>query len=310
MSSTGGDITGTLGTKVENNAAAYARAIADLRGRNADWAEQAVRESVSASVDEAVSQHIVDLKADNLDDLLVQVNGRQVTLADGSQVTLQTADAPVVYNGRTIIERLLALLSDPNIAFALVSLGFLGILIEFLHPGFFAPGVFGAIMLVLGFFALGTLPVNWAAVALIALAFVLFGMEVYVGGFGALGAGGIVSLIVGGLLLTSTSNPSFQVSRWLIVGIAVVSAAFFLMVIRALYNTRRMPAYMGQEALVGRAAVARSDLDPKGFVTLEGERWTATADDAPVHAGERVRITGVDGLKLRVRRERKEPEGG
>lgn len=306
----GGDIEGTMGTKVENNAAAYARSIAELRGRNADWAEKAVRESVSASADEAVANHIVDLKADNLDDLLQQVNGRQVTLEDGRQVTLRTADVPVVYNGRTVVERLLSLISDPNIAFLLLSLGFLGILVEFLHPGIFFPGVFGAIFLLLGFFALGTLPVNWAAVALIALAFVLFGIEVYVSGFGALGAGGIISLIAGGLLLTSSSNPQFQVSRWLIVGIAVVSGAFFMMVVSALYRTRRMPAYMGQEALVGRAAVARSDLDPQGFVTLEGERWRATADDGPVRAGERVTITAVEGLKLRVRRAGKEPDNG
>ncbi len=311
VSSTGGDITGTEGTKVENNAASYARAIADLRGRNADWAEQAVRQSVSASVDDAVAQHIVDLKADNLDDLLQQVNGRQVTLESGNNVTLQTAGAPVVYNGRTLVERFLALISDPNIAFLLVSLGFLGVLLEFLHPGIFFPGVFGVIMLVLGFFALGTLPVNWAGVGLIALAFVLFGMEVYVGGFGALGVGGIISLIAGGLILTSTSNPQFQVSRWLIGAIAVVSGAFFMMVVSALIRTRRLPAYMGQETLVGKGAVARSELDPQGFVAVQGERWRAVAEDGdPVHAGERVTVTGVDGLRLRVRRARKESDDG
>ncbi|HZP57455.1 MAG TPA: nodulation protein NfeD [Dehalococcoidia bacterium] len=302
IDASGGDIGGTLGEKVENNAAAYARSIAETRGRNADWAERAVRDSISASTNDAVDQHVVDFSASSLDDLLRQSDGRTVTV-DGRQVTLAgLADAPRVTNSMTFVERLLLVLSDPNIAFLLLSLGGLGLLIELLHPGVFFPGVFGAIALVLAFFALGTLPVNWAGVALILLAFALFAGEAFAPGFGALGVGGAVSLIAGGLLLTSTSNPDFQVSRWLVIVTGVVFAAFFTMVVFTVWRVRRMPPALGVQAMVGRAAVARSDLDPQGFVFLQGERWKAVAEDAPVQRGEHVTVTGVQGLTLSVRR--------
>jgi membrane-bound serine protease (ClpP class) len=221
----------------------------------------------------------------------------------GSSVTLRVADAPVVYNGPTFVERLLALISDPNIAFLLLSLGALALMIEIIVPGHIVPGIFGAIALLLAFFALGTLPVNWAGVALIGVAFVLFAAEVQVGGFGALGLGGVIALIFGGLLLTSTGNPAFQVNRWLVVGISLFAAAFFLSTAGAVLRTRRAPAYMGSQALVGRLAVARTPLAPEGFVFFEGARWRATAEDAPVQEGERVRVISVKGLKLTVRKD-------
>src|SRR3990172_583574 len=215
VSATGGDIGGTLGTKVENNAAAYARSIAEKTGRNADWAESAVRNSVSAPASEAVDKHIVDYAADDIDELLRKADGRMVTV-DGRSVTLSNLESATrVNNDMTFVERFLLILSDPNVAFLLLSFGGLGLLIEFLHPGVIAPGVFGAIALILAFFALGTLPVNWAGVALILIAFVLFAIEAYVAGFLVLVVGGVISLIAGGLLLTSTGNPDFQVSRLL-----------------------------------------------------------------------------------------------
>jgi membrane-bound serine protease (ClpP class) len=253
-------------------------------------------------VSEAVQKHIVDYEADTIDQLLQKANGRTVSV-DHHDVTLAGLDsAPRVTDNMTLFERVLNVLSDPNIAFLLLSLGGLGLLIELLHPGIFFPGVFGAISLIIAFFVLGTLPVNWAGVALIGLAFVLFAMELYVSGFGALGVGGAISLIAGGLILTSSSNPDFQVSRWLVVVTGIVVAAFFLMFVGALLRARRLPPAVGIETLIGRRAIARSDLAPQGFVFVEGERWKAVAEDAPVRRGEAVIVTAVRGLTLSVRR--------
>jgi membrane-bound serine protease (ClpP class) len=302
VSATGGDIGGTLGTKVENNAAAYARSIAEKTGRNADWAEAAVRNSVSASTSEAVAMHVVDYAASDMDELLRKADGRTVTV-DGKTVTLKNLEsAPRVNNDMTLIERFLLILSDPNIAFLLLAIGGLGLLIEFLHPGVIAPGVFGAIAMILAFFALGTLPVNWAGVALVLLAFVLFAAEMYVAGFGALGVGGVIALIAGGLLLTSTGNPDFQVSRWLVAAMGAGFAVFFFTVVTSIIRMRRIPADRGVESLIGSTAIARSDLNPDGFVFLKGERWKATAEDGPISSGDAVQITAVRGFTLTVRR--------
>ena len=303
----GEDIPGTLGDKVTNDAVAYIRGIANERGRNADWAERAVRNSESVDSGEAVSLHVVDFEARSLDAVIQQADGRSVDV-QGQPGTLHLLDAPVVENNPTIIEQFLKIISDPNIAFLLLSLGALALVFEFVVPGHILPGVFGAIALLVGFFALGTLPVNWAGVALIVLAFILFAAEVYVAGFGVLGVGGIVSLILGGLILTSSNNPEFQVNRWLLVAIAVVIGAFFLSAVASLIRTRRAPAYTGSQALVGRLAVARTPLDPEGLVFLEGARWRATAEDAPVAEGERVRVTEVDGLRLKVKKTEKAEE--
>lgn len=308
ISSSGEDIPGILGKKVENNAAAYARGIAEQHGRNADWAERAVRDSISAPTSEAVEKRVVDFAADDVGGLLRQSDGRTVTV-DGNAVTLSgLASAPRVSNSMTLLERVLLVLSDPNIAFLLLSLGGLGLAIELIHPGVFLPGVFGSISLILAFFVLGTLPVNYAGVALVLLAFVLFTAEFYAGGVGALGIGGAISLVAGGLLLTSTSNPDFQVSRWLVIPTGVIIGTFFLMFVAAVIRTRRMPAALGMLAMVGNNAIARSDLDPDGYVFIEGERWKATVEDGPVRRGEAVTITAVKGLTLTVRRRDANPQ--
>ena len=298
----GADIDGDIGDKIENDAAAFARAIAEERGRNADWAEDAVRDSVSAPASEAVEKGIVDFAADDIDDLLRQSEGRSVDVA-GREVTLGgLVEAERVANDMTFIERVLLVLSDPNIAFLLLSLGGLGLLIELFNPGLFAPGVFGIIALILAFFVLGTLPVNWAGVALIALAFALFAAEIFVTGFGALGIGGAIALIAGGMLLTTSDNPEFQVSRWLVVATGVLTAVFFFTVATAIIRTRRMPSSSGTEAMIGARATVRAALDPSGFVWVNGERWHAVAEEGSVDIGESVTITSVQGLTLRVRR--------
>ncbi|MDI6856729.1 MAG: nodulation protein NfeD [Dehalococcoidia bacterium] len=301
----GEDIEGTLGDKVTNEAAEYIRGIAQLRGRNADWAEDAVRRSIAANENEALEENVIDIVADNLDDLLEQADGLTVRPASG-ETTVRTVGVPVVHNDMTLIERFLSIISDPNIAFILLSLGMLGVFFELLNPGALFPGVLGAIALLLGFFSLGTLPINWAGVFLIVLAFVLFVAEIAVAGFGILGVGGVISLILGGLLLTSTSNPEFQVSRWLIFGMAAVIGVFFLTTIGALVRARRQPVALGPQTLVGRQAVARSPLDPSGIVFLEGERWTAVSVGGRVEEGETVEVVGMEGIRLRVRPVQKE----
>jgi membrane-bound serine protease (ClpP class) len=163
--------------------------------------------------------------------------------------------------------------------------------------------VFGAIALLLAFFSLGTLPTNWAGVALILLAFVLFAAEIYVAGFGALGIGGAIAFVLGGLILTTSDDADFQVNRWFLYISAIVIAAFFLALGGAIMRTRRAPVRVGGETMIGKRAIVRSELDPDGYVFFEGARWRAHADEGPVSSGERVRITDVKGLKLTVRRE-------
>jgi len=303
----GEDIEGALGKKITEDAAAYIRSIAQERGRNVQWAERAVREAVSASNSEAVELNVVDFVAADLRSLLAQADGRTVDLPQGP-AALRLRDAPIVENDMTLVERFLLILSDPNIAFVLLTLGMAALIFELLNPGAILPGVVGVLALILAFFSLGTLPVNWAGVALIVLAFALLVAEVLVTGFGALGLGGVVALILGGLILTSSGEPDFQVSRWLIYGMAAGMGVFFLMVISTLIRTRRMPAATGSQALMGKRAVARSPLDPQGFVFLEGERWRATAEDGPVDEGETVTIVGVKGLRLTVRKAKVEAE--
>jgi membrane-bound serine protease (ClpP class) len=303
----GGDIEGTLGEKVENDAAAYARSIAEDRGRNADWAEDAVRNSVSASTTEAVDLNIVDFAAEDIDQLLRLSEGRTVKLRGGDFTISGVAEAERVNNNMTFFERVLLVLSDPNIAFLLLSLGGLGLVIELFAPGVGVPGVFGVISLILAFFVLGTLPVNWAGVALILLAFALFAAEAYAPGIGVFGIGGAIALIVGGLILTTSDQPEFQVSRWLVLGTGIVLAVFVVTTAAAIIRMRRTGGPTGTAALVGQTATVRSYLNPDGFIFVKGERWKAVAEDAPIHEGERVEVTGAKGLTLSVRRSGSQP---
>jgi membrane-bound serine protease (ClpP class) len=198
-------------------------------------------------------------------------------------------------------DRFLLVLSDPNIAFLLLSLGMMGIVFEVLNPGSIFPGVFGAIALLLAFFSLGTLPVNWAGVALIALAFLLFFLEIFVTSGGVLGIGGAVALALGGSILISGSGEiGLEVSRWLVFGLSGAIALFFLFVVSALVRTRRLPATTGQQGLIGMVAETRTRLAPKGMVFLNGELWEAVTDHGTIEAGEMVSVVGVEGLRLRV----------
>jgi membrane-bound serine protease (ClpP class) len=302
ISGTGDDLGDDLRNKLIGNSVSKIREYAALRDRNADWGERAVREGISASASEAVEMNIVDYSADDLDSLLSQIDGREVPLQGGREVVLSTARAQVAYNDMTLAETFLNLIANANIAFLLLSLGSLAIFIEILHPGSIFPGVFGIVALILAFFSLSVLPFNWAGVALIFFAFVLFGLELFVASHGILGVGGIVSLIFGGLLLTSGSDSEVSVSPFVIALVAAPIAALMLTVFVSIIRVRRMPPKMGLTTIVGRAVVARSALTPEGFVFMDGENWQAEAEEGNVQPGESVIVTQVLGLRLKVRR--------
>lgn len=308
INASGEDIEGDLRRKVINDAVAKIRGLAELRGRNADWAEDAVRNGAAVNSSEALELGVVEYVAEDLEALLDAADGREVRLQDGRSLTLSTAGARVAYNDRTFIERLLEIIADPNIAFLLLSLGTLGLFIELLNPGSIVPGVFGAIALLTAFFALSVLPFNWAGVALIMLAFILFGLELFVTSGGVLGVGGAVALVLGGFMLTSGNEPGLTVSPWLIWTLAAVLSGVVLFVLVNVFRVRRMPPKLGLQTVVGHVAVARSPLDPEGLVFMDGEYWTAEAEDGNIQPGESVIVTQIKGLRLRVRRQKAEGE--
>lgn len=291
----------TMTAKVTNDAVAYIRGLATERGRNADWAEKAVRESVSITSAEARDLHVVDLVAADLPDLLRQLDGRQVKLPGGA-VTLHTGDATVRQMDMGAVERFLLNISDPNIAFLLLSLAVTALFIEFTNPGAILPGVVGGISLLLALFSLGMLPVNYAALGLIFLAFILFILEIKIVSFGLLTVGGIASMVLGALLLFNDAPPELQVSRPLIALVALGTAGAFAFVVRAVRRVQRRRPTTGREGLIGDTAVARSDLDPRGYVFLHGERWSAVSEEGHIAEGDRVVIVGKEGFTLRVRK--------
>ncbi|MCH8052061.1 MAG: nodulation protein NfeD [Chloroflexi bacterium] len=307
ISGTGADLEGDLRNKVIENSVEKIRGLAALRGRNADWAEDAVRKGISAPWDEAVGLNIVEYIADDLDDLLQQIDGLPVTLQGGQEVVLETAGAEIAFNNRNFVERFLDVLADPNIAFLLLSLGSLALFIELYNPGSIVPGVFGVIALVMAFFSLSVIPFNWAGVALIMFAFILFGLELFVTSGGVLGVGGAVSLVLGGLMLTSGNDAEFRVSEELIIGVAAALGALVVFVFVNVMRIRTMPAKVGMSTFVGRTVVARSALAPEGFVMMDGEIWTAEAEEGEIEPGDSVIITQIKGLRLKVRKQK--PEG-
>jgi membrane-bound serine protease (ClpP class) len=290
----------TMEEKVLNDAAAYIRSIAEAHGRNMEWAEKAVRESVSATEKEALELNVIDLVASNLEDLITQLDGREVILLDGSVVTLNTQGATINYVKMKLTEDFLYTLADPNIAFILLSLAMLGITVEIFNPGLIFPGVLGGISLLLAFYSLGVLPVNYAGVLLIVLAFGLFIGEVLTTTFGIFTAGGIISLVIGSLMLFKGASPVFQINPWLIATVTIIIASLFAFIINRVIAAHRRQATTGREELVGKTAVVKVALDPEGTVFFKGERWEAVSDKGRIEPGEEVIITKVEGLKLWV----------
>ncbi|MBI4185890.1 MAG: nodulation protein NfeD [Chloroflexi bacterium] len=290
----------TMQEKVLNDAAAYIRSIAEAHGRNMEWAEKAVRESVSASDREALKLNVIDMIAPDLNTLISQLDGREVTMLGGTKVSLQTQNAVVEVLKMNWVEDLLYTISDPNIAYILMSLAILGITTEIFNPGLIFPGTVGAISLLLAFFSLGVLPVNWAGVLLIVLAFGLFIGEALTASFGLFTMGGIASLVIGSLILFKGGSPLFRVDPWLIATVTILIAGFFAFVVsRVLGAHHRQPA-TGREGLIGKPAVVKVALNPEGVVMVKGELWRAISESGPINPGEEVTITNVDGLTLHV----------
>lgn len=301
----GGETDPVMAEKLTNDAAALARSIAAARGRNAAWAEQAVRESVSITAEEALDQGVVDLVAGDLPEVLGRIDGRRVTTAAG-EVTLQTAQVRVVERPMSLPERIVQTITDPNIAYILFLLGTIGLIAELYNPGSLFPGITGAISLILALVAFGSLPINWAGVLLILLALGLFIAELNTEGIGILAVGGLLAFVLGSLMLytpltpTSPAMPEIRVSPWLIGSMAALVGAFFILVLRALLEARRAPVITGPQVLVGHTGTAVSDLAPEGSVRVDSEIWSAVAEVGTVRAGQRVLVTGVEGVTLRV----------
>ena len=299
----GSDIEGTLGRKVENDAVAFIRGIALLRGRNADWAEDAVRDAVAVNQSDAVELNVVDFVANDLDDLLRQAEGMTITLRPGVSATLTgLEDAPRVETEMTIWERFLEIIADPTIASLLISLGFFALVIELGNPGLVLPGVVGVLAISLGFLGFGVLPVDTVGLVLIALGLCLLAVEIFVPG-GIIGIVGTVSLILGGIIAFRDTPADLRPPIWLVVLVGSIVALTFAGLSLAVSRVRRLGAKTGTEALVGRVAVVRTSLDPDGYVFVRGERWRAKLETGSANAGDRVRITGAEGLSLRVQKE-------
>ena len=297
----GGQMDKEMSKKVENDAAAFARSIATERGRNAEWAERAVRSSVSATEREAVKLKVVDLVADSVPDLLAKIDGRVVKTPKGS-VTLATKDAAVTPIAVGFRDRFLALITDPNVAYILMMVGMLGIFFELSTPGAILPGVLGGISLILAFFAFQSLPINWAGLLLILFGLALLVAEIKIISHGILTIGGVVSMVLGSMMLYDAPETGLRIS-WLVIiptvgAMAGLVIAAVSMGLRALYR----PASTGAAGMLGQVGVVKRALDPEGQVLIDGELWQAVAEDGPVAAGEMVRVARMDGLRLTVTR--------
>jgi membrane-bound serine protease (ClpP class) len=292
----------TMKKKVTNDAVAYIRSLAEARGRNADMAERFVKTADSITETVALRENVIDRIAVDLPTLLAAVDGMTVATAAG-EVTLATAGAATVTIEIDWRHQILGALADPNVAYILMMLGFYGLFFELSNPGAIFPGVVGAIALILAFYALQALPINYAGAALILLAFILFGLEVFVPSFGALTIGGLVAFVLGSLMLVDSPEEYMSVSLAIILPTALSTAAFFAFLVGAAARAQFRHVSSGKETYIGKRGVADSDLgaDRPGTVLFEGDLWRGVTDGEPVAAGETVVVTGINGLTLTVR---------
>jgi membrane-bound serine protease (ClpP class) len=294
----GGEMDKTMQEKVENDSVAYIKSIAEQRGRNVKWAEDAVRKSVSVTEKEALDLKIIDVVVEDIPALLAKLDGRKVTLANGS-VTLQTKGVETrEFSMGWRLEALKAI-SDPNIAMLLMTIGTIGILAELYNPGAILPGIVGAISLILAFYSLQSLPINYAGLLLIILGIVFFVLEIKVTSYGLLTLGGIAAMTLGGLLLVKTDAPFMQVSlSFLLPTVLTAAAIMFGMAWLAMKARRRVPV-TGKESMVGEIAMAKTDVAPHGQVFLHGELWEAVSEQ-PIKRGDEAEVRSVEGLTLKV----------
>jgi membrane-bound serine protease (ClpP class) len=284
--------------KVVNDAVAYLRGLAELHGRNQDWAEQAVREAASLQASEALKLNVIDIVASSLNDLLEQIDGREVTV-QGRKLILQTAGLTVVEYEPDWRNRLLGVITNPNVAYILLLIGIYGLIFEFANPGAIVPGTIGAISLLLALYALQLLPINYAGMGLILLGVALMVGEAFEPSFGILGIGGAVAFLFGSIILIETDVPGFGIDISIIITFTATSALVFIFIVGMAIKARRRPVVSGMEQLIGSEAIVLADFTDKGPVSLHSETWQATTH-TPLHKDQQVRVTGMKGLTLQV----------
>jgi membrane-bound serine protease (ClpP class) len=294
----GGGMDKTMSKKVENDAVAYVRGIANKRARNEEWVEKAVRKSESITAEEALRLKVIDFVAADLNRLVEQVDGREVVLAGGKKV-LKTKGAVLNEKVMGVRQKVLSALSDPNIAYILLLIGLAGLYFEFSTPGVILPGVIGGISLIMAFFAMQTLPVNYAGVALILFAIILFIAEIKVISHGILTIGGIVSLVIGSLMLFQAPDPSLRVSWGVLIPAVSITSLFFIAVIAIAVKAQLRPRQGGQEGMRGEEGLAITDINEEGRVLIHGEHWNAISD-VPITRGTKIRVIHAENLKVKV----------
>ena len=288
----------TMEGKVVNDLAAMARGIAEKRGKNAKWAEEAVRKSVSITETEALKLKVIDLISSDIPSLLNAIDGKTVDLITGKK-KLRTKDAVVQEIKMGFRFQFLNIISNPNIAYMLMILGFYGLYFELSNPGAIFPGVAGAICLILAFYALQTLPINYAGLMLILLGIALFIAEAFITSHGVLGVGGTIAMAIGSLMLIESTSPYLRISRAVIVPVIALSALLFIITVRLAVRVHREKADTGKEGMIGLVGEAKTDINATGQVFLHGEYWNAWSD-APIQKGDRVKVEAIEGLKLKV----------
>jgi len=292
-------VTGDAMTKkIVNDAIAYIRSMAEMRGRNADWAEQAVREAASLSAEQALQQNVIDIIATDTNDLLTKVNGWTVNI-NGQDVILETSDLAI----ETIVpdwrNELLSVITNPNIAYILMLLGIYGLFFELYNPGFVLPGVIGGISLLLALYALQVLPVNYAGLALMSLGVIFMIAELYAPSFGALGIGGIISFVVGSVILFDTEGSGIKVAIPIIAAVSIVSSIFFLITLKMVFAAHHKPIVSGVDEMLGSIGQVLEDFEGSGRIHIHGEAWQVESK-LPLKRGDQVRVASIDGLILSV----------
>ncbi len=288
----------TLTRKQVHDASAYIRGLAQMRGRNAEWGERAVREAVSLSADEALAQHVIDLSARDVTDLVAKLDGRKVTTSAGER-TLATSGAVVVTLAPDWKSQFLAIITDPSVALILMMLGVYGLFFEFSNPGWVLPGVVGGICLLVGLFALQMLPINYAGLGLILLGITFFIAEAFVPSYGSLGVGGVIAFAIGAVMLIDTDVPGFGIPLALIAALAIVTGGFVFVIAAFALRARRRPIVTGSEELIGSAGEMLDDAQTEGWARIHSESWRVYSA-LPLKRGQQVRVTGRNGLVLTV----------
>ena len=298
-----GKMDSTMTEKATNDAAAFIRTISEKRKRNVQWAEDAVRKSISITETEALKENVVDLISPNLEDLLDKIDGREVTTESGSFI-LSTKDAKIINVDMNFQQELLNILSDPNIAYILFMLGFYGLLFELYNPGSIFPGVVGVISLVLAFYSMQTLPINYAGLALIVFAIILFVLEIKIVSHGILTVGGVISLIMGSIMLINvdSSLEVVHISWQIIAAVVILTVLFFLFAIGFGIKAQRRKPTTGAEGILDETGETITDMNPDGQVKVHGEIWRAESLDGNLEKGAKIIVAGISNLKLKIRR--------